>query len=178
MVQFRFEQIIPHPRQLVYETYRDKLPELVPYLPNCDRIEVISREDLADGAVKLRNLWHANVKVPRAARRFVKDELMSWYDDALWLPDAWAVDWRFELRVFTEAASCGGHNRFEIVDAVSTRYVLSGQLDLNLSKLPFVPRMFRGLAPRIEQWIIDAVQPNLESIGEAVGRYLDEHPAR
>jgi nitrogen fixation protein len=178
MVPFRFDQVIPHPRQLVFETYRDKLPLLVPYLPNCERIEVVTREDRAGGVVQLKNLWHASVKVPRAARRFVKDELMSWYDHATWDPQAYAVDWRFELRVFTEAATCGGRNRFEIVDERSTRYVLSGQLDLDLTKLPFVPRMFSGLAPRVEKWILDAVQPNLESIGAAVGKYLDQHPAR
>ncbi|MFH1807333.1 MAG: hypothetical protein ABIJ09_01210 [Pseudomonadota bacterium] len=176
MVQFRFDQVIHHPRQLVFETYRDKLSLLVPYLPNCDRIDVVSREDLDDGRVKLKNLWHANVKVPRAARRFVKDELMSWYDHAVWDPIQHAVDWRFELRVFTEAAACSGRNRFEVVDDTHTRYVLSGQLILDLAKMPFVPRMFRGLAPRVEQWLIDAVQPNLESIGAAVGKYLDEHP--
>ena len=31
------------PRSLVYATYRDKLVELVPYLPNVQRIEVKSR---------------------------------------------------------------------------------------------------------------------------------------
>lgn len=177
MVKFKFDQIINHPRQLVFETYRDKLPALVPYLPNCERIDVVSREELEGGIVKLKNHWFADVKVPRAARRFVKDELMSWYDHARWDPEAFTVDWTFELLVFSEAAACAGKNHFEVVDDKTTRYVLTGQLDLDLQKMPFVPRMFKGLAPRVEQWLINGVQPNLESIGAAVGQYLDDHPA-
>lgn len=174
MVKFKFDQVIRHPRPLVFETYRDKLPELVPYLPNCDRIDVLERQQLEDGRIKLKNHWFGNVKVPRAARRFVKEELMSWYDHATWDPEAFTVDWIFELLVFTEAATCAGKNFFEVVDAGTTRYVLTGELNLDLDRMPFVPRMFRGLAPRIEQWLINGVQPNLQSIGAAVGQYLDD----
>jgi len=174
VVQFRFDQIINHPRQLVFETYRDRLPELVPYLPNLDRIEVVERSDPGDGSVKLKNLWCGNVKIPKAARPFVKEELMSWYDHASWNPRQYTVDWVFELRVFAEAASCSGHNSFEDLDGKRTRYLLTGELLIDLGKMPFIPRIFRPLAPRVEQWLINNVQPNLESIGAAVGQFLDD----
>lgn len=178
MVKFKWDQIIHHPRQRVFETYRDKLADLVPYLPNCDRIDVLEREELDETTTRIKNLWFANVKVPRAARRFVKDELMSWYDMARWDSSSYTVDWEFELRVFTEAATCSGHNLMEEVDENRTRYVLSGELNLDLAKMPFVPRMFRGLAPRVEQWLINGVQPNLESVGAAVGEYLDDQDSK
>jgi hypothetical protein len=174
VVKFRFDQIINHPRQLVFETYRDRLPELVPYLPNCDRIEVVERSEPAPDVVKLKNLWYGNVKIPKAARPFVKDELMSWFDHATWSSRQYAVDWVFELRVFTEAATCSGRNTFEDIDGERTRYLLTGELLIDLGKMPFIPRIFRPLAPRVEKWLIDGVQPNLESIGAAVGKFLDD----
>ncbi|MBN2361754.1 MAG: hypothetical protein JXR83_20040 [Deltaproteobacteria bacterium] len=174
MVQFRFDQIINHPQQQVFETYRDRLPELVPYLPNLDRIEVLERTDQGAGIVKLKNLWCGNVRIPKAARPFVKEELMSWFDYATWDAHRYSVDWVFELRVFTEAASCSGHNTFEVLDDQRTRYRLTGELLIDLGKMPFVPRVFRPLAPRVEKWLIDGVQPNLESIGAAVGKFLDD----
>ena len=39
------ESVLPFPREVVYRAYRDRLVELVPFLPNVRAIEVQSRKD-------------------------------------------------------------------------------------------------------------------------------------
>ncbi len=70
---------ISFPRELVYSTYRDRLPELVPYLPNITGITVKSRED--EGQVsKLLNVWDAQAEIPKVAQAIIKPEMASWLD--------------------------------------------------------------------------------------------------
>ena len=56
-MQLRADAKLPFPRPQVFAAYRDKLVDLLPYLPNVRKIDVKSRDENGK-TVKLLNVWH------------------------------------------------------------------------------------------------------------------------
>ena len=67
---------IQQPLETVFELVRDRLPEVVPYMPNVDRIVVDSREE-HDGKVRIVNTWFAKADIPQAAKKILKPEILT-----------------------------------------------------------------------------------------------------
>ena len=80
-MDFKVTEIINHPHEEVYLTYRDRLPQLVPYLPNVDDVEVLEDEDTEEGK-RLLNRWIVSGSIPRTVRPFFKDKRLSYLDRA------------------------------------------------------------------------------------------------
>ena len=165
---------IDHPRDRVYEAYRDQLPEVARFIPDVASIRVASRDELDGGVVKLHNVWKSDRDVPRAARAVIKPEHLEWDDHATWHDDAYYCDWQIKTRVFEDAVDCRGktilHERGE-----GTRVELVGELQISLDSVPGVPGFVgRRLAPKLESFIVDLITPNLERTNDAVGAFLDE----
>ena len=59
-MRFSDEVVLTHPLEVVFEAFRDRLPELVSYLPAIESIETIEREELGPGRVRLVNVWQGN----------------------------------------------------------------------------------------------------------------------
>ena len=82
IVEGKYE--LTHPALLVFETLRDKTPDLVAFVPNIEAVEVLERRE-EPPVVHLYNRWQgAEGDVPKVARPFVKKELISWNDRAAW----------------------------------------------------------------------------------------------
>ncbi len=168
---------ISFPRELVYSTYRDRLPELVPYLPNITGITVKSRED--EGQVsKLLNIWDAQAEIPKVAQAIIKPEMASWLDHAAWNQADWSCDWRIETKVFTENVNCGGHNTY-VEDGEGTILKIRGDLDVSLKGIPGVPRLLAGkIAPVVEKFIVNLIKPNLLSVAKGLEDFLKAEAAK
>jgi hypothetical protein len=172
-MELNVTEVIHHPLEQVYLTYRDRLVELVPYLPNVDSVEVLEREPLADG-LRLLNRWKVNGAVPRVARPFFSESMATYLDHARWRDADRAVDWRFEIGVVAEAVNCQGCNFFRAGAPGSTEVALTGRLTIDLARVRGVPRLLHGLAPTVEKFILNLVRPNLVAVCRAVGRLLDD----
>ncbi len=171
-MDFKVSEIINHPLEKVYETYRDKLPDLVPYMPNVDDIVVESREDM-EGEVKLVNRWKVSGSIPRAVRPFFSDNMLSYADHAHWVEAERVVHWFFEIGAFPEAVDCRGTNYFMPSGDGATEVQLTGTLTVDLAKMRGVPRLLHRLAPKVESFVLERVKPNLSAVTNAVTRYLD-----
>lgn len=165
--------VVNHPRERVFEAYRDQLPDIAAYIPDIKQIVVESREDGAK--VKLHNVWIASREVPSFARGIIKPDMLRWDDFAEWDQADWACAWRLRTRAFTESVRCSGTNRFEAIGSTKTRVVLSGDLDIDVKSIPGVPRLLAGrLKPQVEKFIVSLITPNLEKVNESLGRFLDD----
>ncbi len=172
-MDFEITEIIHHPTEEVYLTYRDRLPSLVPYLPNVDEVEVVEREELDQGP-RLLNRWCVTGSIPRSVRPFFKGKRLTYLDHARWSDEESLVRWSLEIGLFPDAVGCGGTNFFRQGSSPGTTEVsLTGALTVDLSKVAGVPRFFHGLAPKIESFVLDRIRPNLSSVTRAVEQYLD-----
>lgn len=167
---------IAFPRELAYSTYRDRLPEMVPFLPDVKAIHVQSRSDDVDGQAgvsKLLNLWEASTEIPKVLQAVIKPEMLAWDDYATWNQDAWTCDWRIETKMFTENVKCWGHNTYE-VDGEGTLLKIRGELDVSLKGVPGVPKFLASkIAPQVEKLIVTLLKPNLLSVAKGLQDFLD-----
>ncbi len=172
-MEIRADAGVSYPRELVFETYRDHLVDLVPYLPNVDWIKVLERTE--DGAVThLINEWKARGDIPKVARKFIKPEMLRWKDFADWDRDSWACSWSFEMAFMRDQVKASGKNFLVEEGPDRTRYEIRGTLEIDGNKIPGVPAMLgRRIVPQIEKFVIALIKPNFVKVSDGVQQYLD-----
>lgn len=165
------DSFLPFPRAEVFRTYRDRLVELIPFLPNVRAIDVRSRKD--DGTVShIVNVWHGGGDIPKVVRSVLSENLLNWTDHAKWDEAAWTCEWRMETHSFPGALHAVGTNKF--VEAPGgCKLIVEGDLAIDGSKLP-VPRLLaRTVAGAAESFLVAVVKPNLTETAKGVVRFLE-----
>ena len=174
-MKFSLVDEIPYDRELVFSTHRDKLAELVQYLPNVESVVVEGREE--DGEiVRLVNLWSASsTDVPGVVRPMVKPEHMSWIDRATWDQSRWRCDWEITLSALPEAVTARGFNTF-LDEGGETVIQMNGEFVIHPDKVPGVPTFVaRRAAPALEKFVVGLLQPNLKRSNQAVLQYIEDN---
>ncbi|PIE20188.1 MAG: hypothetical protein CSA66_01130 [Proteobacteria bacterium] len=171
-MDFTFDTMISGPVDRVMELLRDRLVELVPYLPAIDHVEERERE--VDGArVRIVNAWQGNSKgLPLFAKPFVTKAMTAWSDVAIWDAGARSVQWRFIPRKFQGLYTCGGTN-YLVAEGDQTRLTINGNLEIHPEKLPMPRRMADRFAPRVAKWAVGKVGPNLLQVPAAVQAFFE-----
>ena len=163
---------IAFPRDLVFATYRDKLPELVPYLANVREITVTSRVDEGQ-IVKFVNLWKGGGEIPAVVRKFLSAELLQWDDLATWNAADFTCQWQTVVPAFKEAVDARGHNTFVERTPGVTTLTIKGELKVDAAKVKGVPRILAGtVGPAIEAFLVAAIKPNLVAVAKGVEKFL------
>lgn len=174
-LKFSLTDEIPFPRDVVYATHRDKLLELVPYLPNVKSVVIQSRT--VEGPVmKLVNLWTGTTDdVPAVIRPLVKPEMLTWVDRATWDESKWRTDWDITITALAEAVTAKGFNTFREEDG-ETILQMQGEFTIHPDKVPGVPGFVaRAAAPTLEKFVVGLLEPNLRRTNAAVRRYIEDH---
>jgi hypothetical protein len=164
---------IAFPREIVFRTYRDRLVECLPYLPNVKAIEVKTRAD--DGPVtRLYNVWRARADIPKIAQSVIKPEMLAWDDHAVWDESALTTEWRIETHFMREAVTCGGRNAYT-VEGDATVLTIDGDLAIDLRGVKGVPGFLaKAIAPAVEQLVVAMIKPNLLEVAKGVGKLLEQ----
>ncbi len=170
-MEIRADVELPFPRERVFAAYRDRLPELLEYLPNIRRIEVRDRKDL-EGRVELVNEWVGGGDIPAVARAVVSESMLCWTDFATWNEAPLTCDWRTEVHAFPGAVRCSGQNRY-LVTPGGSRLEIRGDLTVDAGKVPGVPRVFaKAIGAAVEKVLVGAIAPNLVEVAKGVGLLL------
>ena len=173
-MEIRNDTIITHPRELVYHTYRDRLPELVEMLENIESMDELERREEGD-RTHLLNEWKAQGEVPRIARRWIKPEMLRWKDHATWNAVDWSVDWRFEMAFMKDRVTVQGKSHYLELSPSRTKLQLRGELKIDAAGLPGMPRLLaRKAGPVVERFVLALIQPNLTKTALALQQFLDE----
>ncbi|WP_373525886.1 hypothetical protein [Nostoc sp.] len=164
---------IPFPRSLVYASYRDKLVELVPYMPNVRHITLLSRREVGSNVYTV-NDWHGGSEIPAAARVLLSEDMLSWKEYNTWNQADFTVEWRIETHSFTEAVKCSGKNRF-LSDGNNTVIESRGELVIDPKKIKGVPFFLTStIAHVVEDFLAKNIQPNLLAMSAGVRQYLEQ----
>src|SRR5579883_2326273 len=164
---------VPFPRPLVYTVYRDKLLEVVPYLPNVRQIEIKSRLE-EDKRVHFVNEWHGGGDIPAIVRTVLSEAILSWTDFATWDESNFTTVWRIKTHAFTEAVHCVGKNTFLEKNGV-TLIESRGELIIDTKQIKNVPQLLVGSVGRsVEDFLGKKIEPNLQQVAEGVRLYLEQ----
>lgn len=171
-MQLSAQTRLSFPRELAFKTYRDRIVQAVPYMPNVASIVEQERRVKDGGVVEIVNLWTGKTEIPSLARKFLKADMLAWTDYATWDEAEWACRWSLKTHAFPGVLECSGRTVFVESSPGATTVEISGDLALHLDRFP-VPRLLTGtLTPLLERLIVGGVKPNLLSGGEAVEKLL------
>lgn len=173
-MEFGEREHISHPAGLVYETARDRMVELVPFLPAVESIEVVARHDEPD-MIHIDNVWQGSTTdVPKAVRAFIKPEHLRWKDSADWLADDLTCLWSLETFVGNAFYECNGRTYVEPDGDNACWFGIEATLQVHPERVPGIPRLLAGrLAGSIERFVANLLKPNLTSVAKGVQDYLD-----
>ncbi len=160
-------------RDTVYETFRDNLVELLPYLPTVKNIERTDYERVDENSVKIVNIWYAaDEDIPSLAQRFISQEMLQWKDTAHWDDEEFSVKWDMEVGFLSDAISCGGKTTYKKVGDQTEVHIL-GDLKVDAKKIPGVPRLIAGkVGGAIEKFVVKMITPNMKEANRGVEKYL------
>ena len=159
-------------REDVWETYRDKLTDLVPSMPSVEKIEVINREGCDDG-VRIKNLWHLAIKFPKPIQKLLPSNCMSYYDLAFWNKQSWVCEFSEVPIKYDNLYSCVGENTFK-QNGENTVLLISFTLSIDPNKIPGIPGFFKkGVISKIEKIISHEVAKNLALTARQVELFIN-----
>jgi hypothetical protein len=181
-LNFRQQDSIAHPADLVLDVMIRRMEAIVPFLPNVERIDTLEQKRLRNGSHHIVRRWQAaSDNLPAALRPFVSHEWLMWIDTALWTPAEHKVDWTLSTKL-GHLYDCSGTNYFEPdprAPEKRTRIRVTGTLDIYPDRVPGIPHLLTNhLAPVVERFIIDLITPNLTSVANGLDRYLTQDSRR
>ncbi len=162
-------------REKFYEAFRDKAGELHHHIPDVEKIETIERHDIDENTVKLVNHWKASAsKIPKALRMLVNPDKLTWKEHVTYNKNEWVAKWSIEPDMVSYAVSCEGKITFEDKGNNLTEVVITGDLKIDASKIPGVPKIGSGtISRKAENFAIPMISPNLSAYILAVKTYLE-----
>ena len=177
-MEFDSESLVSHPAQAVLDTMIERMEDIVPFLDTVEGIEVISREELDGGRIRIVRRWQGSESsAPPALAAFVTPEMLSWVDTAVWVPEEFYVDWSIETSM-SDLYTCGGRNSFGPAPSDpdnATLMRVKGSLTVYPDKVPGVPGFLaRRLAPQVEKFVVNLLKPNLMDVAKGLQGYLDD----
>ena len=171
-MEIQADVTLPFPRERVYAAYRDRLTDLVEFLPNIKAIRQLEREE-RPGEVKILNEWTGGGDIPAALKAFIDESMLKWLDHATWREAASITDWRVEVKAFNDAIRSSGTNRFLEVPG-GTKLEIRGDLTCDASRIPAVPRLAaRMINGTVEKLFVGKIQVNLVEVAKGVGKLLE-----
>lgn len=167
------EDVLDRPADQVYKLVRDELPKLVPYLPNINKVEVVSRKDLGKGRVEIVNRWYAKAEVPSALKKVINPELFSWKDTAVWIEEKNAVEYKIESLWGNDLYEAKGINTFSEVGDGKTKLKVTCEINIHADRIPGVPSFLaKKMLPTVEALIKKILEPNLTSLAKGLDSYF------
>ena len=166
---------IPFPRPLVFNTYRDRLIEVVNLLPPKNKVKLVSRRVEGDTVYTVYD-WESSEEVPALFEDILKYDKLRWTESNTWHQQDFTLDWNIKTQAFTEAFQCSGKNTF--LDAQNNNPLIQtrGEIELDPDKLEGIPVFLRSkLANVFEEVLAKKLEPNLIDMGKAVQKYLEKH---
>jgi hypothetical protein len=171
-MELRADARLPFPRAQVFAAYRDKIVDLLPYLPNVRSIEVKTRKDEGK-IVRLLNVWRGGGEIPAAARAVLSEAMLTWDDEAVWNEDDWTCQWTIRTHAFTEAVRCEGKNLFREENG-HTIIEIRGNIEIDARKIKGVPGFLAGkVGKTVAEFLVGKIQPNLVETTRGLQKYLE-----
>ncbi|MBF0208004.1 MAG: hypothetical protein HQK53_14085 [Oligoflexia bacterium] len=168
------KEIIERPRHQVYTLVRDKLSLIASTLPNIEKVTLVeNRYSATDNLTHVLNHWYAKVEIPDVAKRFVKSELFSWKDRAVWDNNLYTVDYTLESFWSEKIFDAHGKNYFRELSPGITELELTCEIIVHPDKVPGVPSfLVKSAMPFVEEMMKKVLEPNLLNLGKAIREYI------
>ncbi len=175
MKSFRSLAVVKRPAPEVFAIVRDRLVDLVPMVDDVRAIEVLERDELGNGDVRLVNLWTAAQRVPEAIARPLGADEIVWTDRNVWTSGEMTCRWTIEPGLFTEHIRCEGVTTYEpAMGGRGCRVTLEGTFDLAPTALARFSGAIRRPATSLVESMVSTIIPRgTRKVAEAAAELAD-----
>lgn len=179
MKQFRALVVVRQPLEPVWETVRDRLPELVPRIDDVERIAVLEREE-DEGRVRLVNEWVAAQRIPDMVARTIGANEIGWIDRCEWDDGSRVGHWTIEPLVLADAVSCSGTTSYEpAMGGRGVRVTVEGSFELAGSALDGLARsLHRPVTTFVESIVSTMIPRSTRHVVQTAAELVAEEQAR
>ncbi len=135
------------------------------FMPNIEKIDILSKETLEDGVEKITARFHARSVIPEIARPLLKPEMLTWMEEIWCDSKNLTIKWNVISDYMPDNVHCGGETRISEHDGGSLLEI-SGVLDIK-------PAPLFGAPEFIVKKVIEVVEPFIGGmIRQNVRRYF------
>lgn len=172
MKPFRTVVLIKQPLETLWATVRDRLPEIAALLDDIESVDVMDRELVADGRVRLVNRWTSAQRVPALLQGRLGTGPISWIDRNEWDDSTRSCTWRIEPSILTDQIRCVGTTVYEpAMGGRGTRVAFSGEFELASGAVRGIAGPLElPVSAFIESVVTILVPRNLHRVMEAAGK--------
>ena len=169
MKSFQDLVVIRQPPERLWVEVRDCLPELASQLDDIHSVEVLEREDLGGGRLRLVNRWRSTQTIPRLLQERLGATEVSWIDRNEWDETSLVCRWSIEPSVLTDSIRCAGATSYQpAMGGRGTRVTFAGEFEFAPGALGGIAGpLERPLAAFIESIVKTLIPRNLRRVMEA-----------
>jgi nitrogen fixation protein len=172
MKTFKSVVVVNAPVGTMWDTVRDRLPELVSSMDDIEKVVVAERTELTGGEIGLTNEWHARRRVPDMLRGALQSDAIGWTDRNVWNERDRICRWTIEPWVLRGGIGCSGETRYEsAIGGRGTRVTFEGNFELKPGALSgLAGALTTPLTPFVESIVTTLIPKNLRKVIEAAAR--------
>jgi hypothetical protein len=176
MKTFKSVILVKHPKQQVWESIRDRLGIMVPYLDDVAQIHEQERRVTDAGVVELTNIWQADISIPPVLQSVIDHRKLGWTDRAQWFDESGICLWEIEPHFLPGVAQCKGKTRYEsAIGGKGTRITFEGELIVDASRLDNLPAFMENTANKtIETLVTTLIPTNFRKVTTALSEVLKQ----
>jgi hypothetical protein len=169
--------MVKYPRELVWRTVRDRMPEIVRLLDDIESVTSTSRELAREGTLQIVNIWRARPELPAVVRSRLDAKMLAWTDRSSWSAKKFECKWRIEPHFFADRVKSEGITRYEpAMGGRGTRVTFEGVLELSALDLPGVPVVFEGaVLAGVETFLGVLIPKNFRKLIDATAKVLERN---
>ncbi len=138
---FRLEHDFPEISVALFERYLNH-PDLISMLsgmPAFRSRDLVEKTELAEGAVNWRFKVVASSKIPAAAQRLFAGDVLTWHEDARFVPAEHNIYWKITPLQDTVRALLSAHGTWKLIPmGAGTKRIIDGNVDV---KVPLVGKV-------------------------------------
>ncbi len=179
MYGFNLSEKFPCSPDELFDRTLYNFDEYEKFAPNVTRVEVMSREPLADGREFITVQIFARAAIPAPIRAvFNMSPEMSWKEYYTADTANKTVDWRVETPMFTEHVNCGGTS--SVTESPGgCRLLITGSMKINIDGVRGIPpSVARAVCGMVEPFIGNMVTLNLKKYFGAVRAAMEKEAAQ
>ena len=170
-MKFEVQDPIPFEAEEAFLLLRDEMSALVPFMEDTESINVMSREE-SEGEVRLTNHWQASMnKIPSALRSFVKPEMLSWHDHAVWTSEDRTGRWTLEALGSDKLFSCEGETSV-VSEGETSSLKITLTFEVYPEKVPGIPKFLaKKIGSQVEKLIGEILSANMRQMAQSMSSY-------
>lgn len=172
-MRFEVREDTKYARATVFDAHRDHVVDIVPYLPDVEKIELRSSSRHANGREEQVHWWTGSpAALPALLRPLVPPALLQWKQTTLWDPQTCTASWSIEVPGMAEAILAQGVNRY-VEDKGLCRIEIEGDFEFHPERVPQLSKIPSSAVPMVEKAVVSLIVPMIERTGSAVAKWLD-----